>query len=132
MSDIGIKISIKEPDDFLLIKESLTRIGVASHKTKTLYQSAHILHRKGFYYICHFKSLFALDNKKSDISEEDILRRNLITKLLSDWGLLTVDVLDDIKNVSPLSSVTILPFKEKDNWKLVTKYTLGNGISHIK
>ena len=127
----GVKISLKTPSDFLLVKESLTRIGVVSNKTKTLYQSAHVLHKQGNYYIIHFKELFLLDGKTSNISEEDYGRRNLIAKLLQDWGLLTVLEPEKIAKQAPLSSIKILNFKEKDNWVLTAKYTLGNkGVGH--
>src|SRR3972149_3234948 len=117
----GVKISLKTPSDFLLVKESLTRIGVVSNKTKTLYQSAHVLHKQGNYYIIHFKELFLLDGKTSNISEEDYGRRNLIAKLLQDWGLLAVLEPEKIEKQAPLSSIKILNFKEKDNWVLTAK-----------
>ena len=122
----GVKIELKDPESFLLVKETLTRIGVASNKTKTLYQSAHILHKQGSYYICHFKELFKLDGKPSDISEDDLHRRNLIAKLLSDWNLLTINDLTDVANMASLSSVKVLSFKDKDSWTLTSKYTIGN------
>ena len=124
-TNFGVKIELKDPESFLLVKETLTRIGVASNKTKTLYQSAHILHKQGSYYICHFKELFKLDGKPSDISEDDLHRRNLIAKLLGDWNLLTiVDPFELV--IASLSSVKVLSFKEKDNWTLTSKYTIGN------
>lgn len=125
MSHYGIQIELKEPDDFLLVKESLTRIGVASNKTKTLYQSAHILHKRGLYYICHFKELFLLDGRVSDISNEDYERRNTIVKLLQDWGLLTIK--DDMGEAvfAPVGSLKILAFKDKDEWTLESKYNIG-------
>ena len=127
----GVKISLKTPSDFLLVKESLTRMGVVSNKTKTLYQSAHVLHKQGNYYIIHFKELFLLDGKTSNISEEDYGRRNLIAKLLQDWGLVTVLEPEKIVKLSPISSIKILNFKDKDNWVLTAKYTLGNkGVKH--
>ncbi len=122
--DIGIEIEIEKPDSFLLIKESLTRIGIPSNKNKTLYQTAHILHKRGKYYICHFKELFTLDGKPSDISEDDLERRNLIASLLQDWKLLKI--IDVLGNKSDINSVKILSFKEKDHWQLVSKYTLGD------
>jgi hypothetical protein len=125
-TNFGVKIELKDPESFLLVKETLTRIGVASNKTKTLYQSAHILHKQGSYYICHFKELFKLDGKPSDISEDDLHRRNLIAKLLSDWNLLTINDPSDLTNIASLSSVKVLSFKEKDNWTLTSKYTIGN------
>lgn len=124
--DFGVKISLKNPESFLLVKETLTRVGVPSNKTKTLYQSAHILHKQGEYYICHFKEMFRLDGKPSDISEEDFGRRNLIAKLLEDWGLVTVIDKEKLASVSPLSSVKILSYKDKENWQLIAKYTIGN------
>ncbi len=123
--NIGVQIELKHPDDFLLVKESLTRIGIAINKSKTLYQTAHILHKRGKYYICHFKELFTLDGKPSTISQEDIERRNLIASLLSDWGLLVIKYPADIEKKLPLHSVKILAFKEKHEWQLVSKYTLG-------
>lgn len=124
--NFGIKVSLKDPESFLLVKETLTRIGVPSNRTKTLYQSAHILHKQGEYYICHFKEMFKLDYKPSDISEEDLKRRNLIAKLLEDWGLVTIFDRSNLTNLAPLSSVKILSFKDKDEWQLVAKYTIGN------
>lgn len=124
--NFGIKVSLKDPESFLLVKETLTRIGVPSNRTKTLYQSAHILHKQGEYYICHFKEMFKLDHKPSDISEEDLKRRNLIAKLLEDWGLVTIFDRSNLTNLAPLSSVKILSFKDKDEWQLVAKYTIGN------
>lgn len=121
-----IEVRLGEEDDFLKVRETLTRIGVASRKEKTLYQSCHILHKQGKYYIVHFKELFALDGKPSDFSEEDKGRRNTITKLLSDWGL--VAIVDHEKIAEPLTSlnqIKILPFKEKNEWSLVTKYNIG-------
>lgn len=123
--NIGVQIELKHPEDFLLVKESLTRIGIALNKTKTLYQTAHILHKRGKYYICHFKELFTLDGKPSSISEEDIERRNLIASLLSDWGLVVIKNPSEVEKKLPLHSVKILSFKEKHEWQLVSKYTLG-------
>lgn len=117
---------MKEPDDFLLVKESLTRIGVPSKVGKTLTQSCHILHKRGRYYICMFKELFLLDGKNADIKLEDIQRRNLIAKLLVDWGLVTVVDMNQIADQAPLSAVKILSFGEKKDYQLVAKYTLGN------
>jgi len=121
--EVGVKVTLKKPDDFLLCKETLTRIGVANVKTKTLYQSVHILHKKGEYYICHFKEMFTLDGKPSTITEEDLTRRNLIVKLLNDWGLVEVDV--SPLQLAPITSVKIVPFKQKSAWVLVQKYTIG-------
>ena len=121
-----IEVRLGEEDDFLKVRETLTRIGVASRKDKTLYQSCHILHKQGKYYIVHFKELFALDGKPSDFSEEDKGRRNTITKLLSDWGLIAIVDPDKIVDPqTPLNQIKILPFKEKNEWSLVTKYNIG-------
>jgi len=121
-----IEVRLGEEDDFLKVRETLTRIGVASRKDKTLYQSCHILHKQGKYYIVHFKELFALDGKPSDFSDEDKGRRNTITKLLSDWGLIAVVDADKITDPqTPLNQIKILPFKEKNEWSLVTKYNIG-------
>lgn len=121
-----VEVRLGEEDDFLKVRETLTRIGVASRKDKTLYQSCHILHKQGKYYIVHFKELFALDGKPSDFSEEDKGRRNTITKLLSDWGLIAVVEPEKIvEPQTPLNQIKILPFKEKNEWNLVTKYNIG-------
>ena len=121
-----IEVRLGEEDDFLKVRETLTRIGVASRKDKTLYQSCHILHKQGKYYIVHFKELFALDGKPSDFSTEDKGRRNTIVKLLSDWGLIAVVDPDKIVDPqTPLNQIKILPFKEKNEWNLVTKYNIG-------
>jgi hypothetical protein len=121
-----IEVKLVEPDDFLKVKETLTRIGVASKKEKTLYQSCHILHKQGRYFICHFKQMFMLDGKKSDFSDDDISRLNTIANLLHDWEL--IDLIDENKSKSPvaaLSQIKILTHKEKEAWKLVTKYNIG-------
>jgi len=121
-----VEVRLGEEDDFLKVRETLTRIGVASRKDKTLYQSCHILHKQGKYYIVHFKELFALDGKPSDFSDEDKGRRNTITKLLSDWGLIAIVDADKITEPqTPLNQIKILPFKEKNEWSLVTKYNIG-------
>lgn len=120
---VGIEVYLKNPDDFLKIKETLTRIGIASRKEKTLYQSCHILHKRGRYAILHFKELFQLDGKSTDISDEDIARRDSIAKLLDEWGLLEVDDVDDIE--VDLKQIKIVPHKEKSNWKLESKYSIG-------
>lgn len=121
-----VEVRLGEEDDFLKVRETLTRIGVASRKDKTLYQSCHILHKQGKYYIVHFKELFALDGKPSDFSEEDKGRRNTITKLLSDWGLIAIVDQEKIAELqTPLNQIKILPFKEKNEWSLVTKYNIG-------
>jgi len=124
--DYGVKVLLKDPESFLLIKETLTRLGVASNKTQTLYQSCHILHKKGEYFIVHFKELFLLDGKPSNISEEDFSRRNLITKLLEDWGLVEVLEPERIAMLAPMSAVKILSFKAKEEWTLTAKYTIGS------
>lgn len=120
-----LEIKLVEPDDFLKIRETLTRIGVASRKDKILYQSCHILHKQGRYFVCHFKELFALDGKLADLTENDLQRRNTIAKLLSDWGLVTVLNFNVLNDVAPLSQIKVLSFKEKDEWTLQTKYNIG-------
>ena len=120
-----IEVVLKEPDDFLKVRETLTRIGVASRKEKKLYQSCHILHKQGKYYIVHFKELFALDGKKANLSLNDVQRRNRIVQLLSDWGLVTVINTDKIEDVSPLSQIKILGYSEKTEWTLEAKYNIG-------
>jgi|TARA_B100001778_G_scaffold308660_1_gene289599 hypothetical protein len=121
--DDMLEIVLKEPDDFLKVRETLSRIGVASRKDRKLYQSCHILHKQGKYYLVHFKELFALDGKETNLSENDIARRNTIGKLLSDWGLVTVK--GEIEPVAPLSQIKIISFKEKNEWILETKYNIG-------
>lgn len=124
--DTLVEVKLAEEDDFLKVRETLTRIGVASRKDKKLYQSCHILHKQGKYYIVHFKELFALDGKPSNFSDEDKGRRNTIITLLQDWGLIKVVEPEAIKEPStPLRQIKILPFKEKDEWELVTKYNIG-------
>ena len=118
-----LEVSLKEPDDFLKIRETLSRIGVASRKERKLYQSCHILHKQGRYYIVHFKELFALDGKETNLSENDIARRNTIANLLRDWGL--VEVIGNAELIAPLSQIKIISFKEKDEWILETKYNIG-------
>ena len=121
-----VEVTLTEQDDFLKVRETLTRIGVSSRKEKVLYQSCHILHKQGKYYIVHFKELFALDGKPSNISENDIQRRNAIANLLEEWGLIKVinkDILVD--NIAPLHQIKIISFKEKDQWELITKYNIG-------
>ena len=120
-----LEVTIKQPDDFLKVRETLTRIGVASRKDKTLYQSCHILHKQGKYYITHFKELFALDGKKSTLVENDIQRRNTIALLLQDWNLIEVVKASMVENKAPLSQIKVLPFKEKNDWNLVAKYNIG-------
>ena len=118
-----LQIRQKEPDDFLKVRETLSRIGVASRKEKKLYQSCHILHKQGRYFIVHFKELFALDGKNTNLSENDISRRNTITNLLKDWGLVTV--IGEIGEVAPLSQIKVLSYSEKADWTLETKYNIG-------
>ena len=118
-----LEVGLKEPDDFLKVRETLSRIGVASRKERKLYQSCHILHKQGRYYIVHFKELFALDGKVVNLSENDIARRNTIANLLKDWGL--VDIIGVAEPVAPLSQIKVLSFKEKSEWELSTKYNIG-------
>jgi hypothetical protein len=121
-----VEVRLRNPDDFLKVRETLTRIGVASKKEKTLYQSCHILHKQGRYYIVHFKELFALDGKPSNFSESDMARRNTITNLLKEWDLIEVVIESQTENpISPISQIKVLPFKEKDEWELVAKYNIG-------
>ena len=123
--DDMVEISLKEPDDFLKVRETLTRIGEASRKEKKLYQSCHILHKKGQYYIVHFKELFALDGKRANLSENDVQRRNRIIKLLSDWGLVEIVKIDEVKDAAPLSQIKVIAYKEKHDWTLESKYNIG-------
>ena len=122
--DKMLEVGLKEPDDFLKVRETLSRIGVASRKNKTLFQSCHILHKQGKYYIVHFKELFALDGKDTNISENDIARRNTIANLLTDWGLVKVVKESDVE-AAPLSQIKVISFKEKNEWTLETKYNIG-------
>ena len=122
--DQMLEVNLNEPDDFLKVRETLSRIGVASSKSKTLYQSCHILHKQGKYYIVHFKELFALDGKDTNISENDIARRNTIANLLSDWGLVKVPIGSSVES-APLSQIKVISFKEKNEWNLETKYNIG-------
>ena len=118
-----LEVGLNEPDDFLKVRETLTRMGVASRKERKLYQSCHILHKQGKYYIVHFKELFALDGKQTNLTENDIARRNTISNLLKDWGL--ISIMGDSSNVAPLSQIKVLSFREKDEWELCTKYNIG-------
>ena len=118
-----LEVGLKEPDDFLKVRETLSRIGVASRKEKKLYQSCHILHKQGKYYIVHFKELFALDGKNTNLSENDIARRNTIVNLLDDWGL--IEVLGKTEPSAPLSQIKVISYKEKSDWTLETKYNIG-------
>jgi len=120
-----VEVTLNEPDDFLKVRETLTRIGVASRKEKIIYQSCHILHKQGKYYIVHFKELFALDGKKTNLSLNDVQRRNRIIQLLSDWGLIAIVKADAIADVAPLNQIKVLAFKEKDEWTLESKYNIG-------
>jgi len=120
-----VEVELKESDDFLKVKETLTRIGVASRKDKILYQSCHILHKRGKYYLVHFKELFALDGKESSITESDIGRRNAISRLLAEWGLLKIISNNSDAPLAPMSQIKVLPYKEKEEWELVPKYNIG-------
>jgi len=123
--DKMVEISLSEPDDFLKVRETLTRIGVASRKEKKLYQSCHILHKQGRYYIVHFKELFALDGKHANLTQNDVQRRNRIAKLLCDWGLISVIDPDTIIDIAPLNQIKVLSYKDKGDWILETKYNIG-------
>ena len=122
-----LEVTLNEPDDFLKIRETLTRIGVASRKDNKLYQSCHILHKQGRYFIVHFKELFLLDGKKSNLEENDVARRNTIATLMSAWGLLTIEKRDKLDPIAPLRQIKIISFKDKDQWELCPKYNIGNG-----
>jgi len=126
--DMMVEITLGEPDDFLKVRETLTRIGVASRKEKKLYQSAHILHKQGKYYITHFKELFALDGKNTNLTVNDIQRRNRIVKLLFDWGLIDVVKPESINDIAPLNQIKVLPYKEKNEWILEQKYNIGKKV----
>lgn len=120
-----IEVTLNEPDDFLKVKETLTRIGVASKKSNTLFQSCHILHKQGKYYIVHFKELFALDGKQTDLNEDDISRRNTIAKLLAEWDLVNVVEEQQLQPADSMSSIKVIPFSQKTEWDLVAKYNIG-------
>jgi hypothetical protein len=120
-----IEVKLNEPDDFLKVRETLTRIGVASRKEKKLYQSCHILHKQGKYFIVHFKELFALDGKFANLTINDVQRRNRITRLLSDWGLISILKEESIQDIAPLNQIKVLPYKDKNEWKLEQKYNIG-------
>ncbi len=124
-ADQMVEVILNEPDDFLKVRETLTRIGVASRKEKKLYQSCHILHKQGRYYLVHFKELFALDGKHANLTVNDIQRRNRITQLIADWGLITIVNPDQISDIAPLNQIKVLSYKEKDEWILETKYNIG-------
>jgi len=121
-----LEVTLNEPDDFLKIRETLTRIGVASRKDQKLYQSCHILHKQGRYFIVHFKELFLLDGKPSNLLENDVQRRNTITTLLADWGLISIVDPSKAKDIAPLRQIKVIPFKEKSQWELCPKYNIGN------
>ena len=121
--DMMLEVTLKEPDDLLKVREPLTRIGVASRKERKLYQSCHILHKRGKYYIVHFKELFALDGKPTNITSNDVQRRNRIAKLLSDWGL--IEISTEVTDLAPLNQIKVLSFKDKGEWTLESKYNIG-------
>ena len=124
-ADQMIQVTLNEPDDFLKVRETLTRIGVASRKEKKIYQSCHILHKQGRYYIVHFKELFALDGKRANLTQNDVQRRNRIIQLLCDWGLVTVINIEKVTDIAPLNQIKVLAYKEKGDWVLETKYNIG-------
>jgi len=123
--DQMVEVILNEPDDFLKVRETLTRIGVASRKEKKLYQSCHILHKQGRYFIVHFKELFALDGKHANLTVNDVQRRNRIARLLADWGLITIAKEESVLDIAPLNQIKVLPFKEKGEWILEQKYNIG-------
>jgi hypothetical protein len=123
--DMMVEVILNEPDDFLKVRETLTRIGVASRKEKKLYQSCHILHKQGRYFITHFKELFALDGKHANLTVNDIQRRNRIIQLIADWGLVEVVDVSKVQDIAPLNQIKVLPYKEKGDWILETKYNIG-------
>ena len=124
--DMMIEVILNEPDDFLKVRETLTRIGVASRKEKKLYQSCHILHKQGRYFITHFKELFALDGKHANLTVNDIQRRNRIIQLIADWGLVEVVDVTKVQDIAPLNQIKVIPHKEKGDWILETKYNIGS------
>ena len=124
-SENMVEVSLSEPDDFLKVRETLTRIGVASRKEKKLYQSCHILHKQGRYFIVHFKELFALDGKRANLTINDVQRRNRISQLLADWGLISILNVDQIADIAPLNQIKVLSYKDKGDWILETKYNIG-------
>ena len=123
--DKMVEVVLGEPDDFLKVRETLTRIGVASRKEKKIYQSCHILHKQGRYYLVHFKELFALDGKHANLTINDVQRRNRITRLLADWGLISVVVPDSVADIAPLNQIKVLSYKDKSDWVLEQKYNIG-------
>lgn len=123
--EMMVEVSLRQPDDFLKVRETLTRIGVASRKERKLFQSCHILHKKGKYYIVHFKELFALDGKHANLTSNDVERRNRITKLLSDWGLVTIVKEAELGELAPLNQIKVISYKDKGDWILESKYNIG-------
>ena len=123
--DQMVEVTLNEPDDFLKVRETLTRIGVASRKEKKLYQSCHILHKQGKYYIVHFKELFALDGKHANLTQNDVQRRNRIARLLTDWGLVSVVKSESVSDIAPLNQIKVLSYKDKGDWALEQKYNIG-------
>ena len=123
--DQMVEVTLNEPDDFLKVRETLTRIGVASRKEKKIYQSCHILHKQGRYFLVHFKELFALDGKHANLTSNDVQRRNRIAQLLVDWGLVGIVTADSIQDVAPLNQIKVLSYKDKGDWILETKYNIG-------
>ena len=121
-----VEIALNEPDDFLKVRETLTRIGVASRKEKKIYQSCHILHKQGRYFLVHFKELFAIDGKHANLTQNDIQRRNRIAQLLADWGLISIVDLEKIQDIAPLNQIKVLAYKDKQEWTLETKYNIGS------
>ena len=124
--DQMVEVTLNEPDDFLKVRETLTRIGVASRKEKKIYQSCHILHKQGRYYLVHFKELFALDGKYANLTQNDVQRRNRIAQLLADWGLINIVDVDKIQDIAPLNQIKVLAFRDKQDWILQTKYNIGS------
>ena len=124
--DQMVEVTLNEPDDFLKVRETLTRIGVASRKEKKIYQSCHILHKQGRYYLVHFKELFALDGKYANLTQNDVQRRNRIAQLLADWGLISIVDADKIQDIAPLNQIKVLAFRDKQDWILETKYNIGS------
>ena len=129
--DQMIEVVLSEPDDFLKVRETLTRIGVASRKERKLYQSCHILHKQGKYFIVHFKELFALDGKRANLTVNDVQRRNRIVQLLADWGLIGICNVEKIQNIAPLNQIKVLSYKDKTDWILETKYNIGKRRKHV-
>ena len=125
-ADQMVEITLNEPDDFLKVRETLTRIGVASRKEKKIYQSCHILHKQGRYFIVHFKELFALDGKHANLTQNDVQRRNRIVQLLADWGLISIVNVEKIQDIAPLNQIKVLSYKDKSEWILETKYNIGS------